>query len=294
MLKENEQPGLFEISSPEIDDFSRELHEEGIRSAKLYIGAESRLIQSILKIDQNKTYLKYKEVFLTPYCEKFFGLSHQVAGYLVTIVRKSQKIPELLDAVKEGVPASKLKPIMSVVTPQNQAEWIQKVKDLPKHQLEKAVAIANPKPKKPEKAKATGENRTRLEFELSDKDMELQNRAKDLVSRKIGHTASLAEVQSELLEEYLKRNDPVKKAERSLNRKTQQESPQGGSTKARHEATLRDQGKCQAKLKDGSICGQTRWVDLHHKIPRSKGGKDTKENLITLCSGHHRMWHRHH
>ena len=39
-------------------------------------------------------------------------------------------------------------------------------------------------------------------------------------------------------------------------------------------------------------CKNTRFVDVHHLQPRSEGGKNTVENLITLCTAHHRATHR--
>jgi 5-methylcytosine-specific restriction endonuclease McrA len=54
---------------------------------------------------------------------------------------------------------------------------------------------------------------------------------------------------------------------------------------------LRDREKCQAELQDGTKCGETKWLHQHHIIPKEFGGKDTAENLITLCSSHHRMVH---
>ncbi|OYZ10966.1 MAG: hypothetical protein B7Y39_19920, partial [Bdellovibrio sp. 28-41-41] len=42
---------------------------------------------------------------------------------------------------------------------------------------------------------------------------------------------------------------------------------------------------------DGSICGQSRWVHFHHIQPVANGGENTAENLVTLCSSHHRLWH---
>ena len=58
-----------------------------------------------------------------------------------------------------------------------------------------------------------------------------------------------------------------------------------------HEVNQRDQAMCQAKLADGTACGQKRWLHVHHIKPVSEGGTDTTENLITLCSSHHRIWH---
>jgi HNH endonuclease len=39
-------------------------------------------------------------------------------------------------------------------------------------------------------------------------------------------------------------------------------------------------------------CKNTHFVDVHHLQPRSEGGKNTLDNLITLCTAHHRATHR--
>jgi HNH endonuclease/Holliday junction resolvase RuvA-like protein len=39
-------------------------------------------------------------------------------------------------------------------------------------------------------------------------------------------------------------------------------------------------------------CKNSHFVDVHHLQPRSEGGKNTLENLITLCTAHHRASHR--
>jgi hypothetical protein len=39
-------------------------------------------------------------------------------------------------------------------------------------------------------------------------------------------------------------------------------------------------------------CRHANYVDVHHLVPRSDGGRHTSENLVTLCSAHHRAIHR--
>ena len=58
-----------------------------------------------------------------------------------------------------------------------------------------------------------------------------------------------------------------------------------------HQVNLRDQRKCMHILADGTHCNQSRWIEVHHKIAVSQGGPNTFENLITLCSTHHKFWH---
>ena len=67
---------------------------------------------------------------------------------------------------------------------------------------------------------------------------------------------------------------------------------QGGRNKAtipprvRREVLARDRHRCQAPG-----CGRTRFLEVHHNIPRNQGGNNQPENLTTLCSSCHRLWH---
>jgi len=38
-------------------------------------------------------------------------------------------------------------------------------------------------------------------------------------------------------------------------------------------------------------CGHTRFLEVHHLKPRAQGGNNHAENLVTLCSTCHRLWH---
>jgi len=55
----------------------------------------------------------------------------------------------------------------------------------------------------------------------------------------------------------------------------------------RRRVKRRDGGRCRVPG-----CQQAVFVDVHHLQPRAEGGKDTLENLVTLCSAHHRAIHR--
>ena len=59
----------------------------------------------------------------------------------------------------------------------------------------------------------------------------------------------------------------------------------------------RDQGLCQVlKLENGIYKKCGKWVEPgtppHHVVPRSQGGSDTAENLITICNECH--YRKHH
>lgn len=48
----------------------------------------------------------------------------------------------------------------------------------------------------------------------------------------------------------------------------------------------RDRHRCQAPG-----CRRTRFLEVHHRVLRRRGGSNDPENLITLCASCHRLWH---
>jgi hypothetical protein len=54
----------------------------------------------------------------------------------------------------------------------------------------------------------------------------------------------------------------------------------------RREVLARDRHHCRTPG-----CGRTRFLEVHHIIPRSRGGQNGAENLVTLSGSCHRLWH---
>jgi len=55
----------------------------------------------------------------------------------------------------------------------------------------------------------------------------------------------------------------------------------------RRAVLVRDGGHCQVPG-----CRHHRYLDLHHILPRSRGGGHAPTNLVTVCSTHHELLHR--
>jgi 5-methylcytosine-specific restriction endonuclease McrA len=275
----------------------REIYELARARAKVYLSAEAEMLDSIVDIDRTELYKKMGEEFLTPFCVKHFRLSDEVAATFVRVARKSLLVPELKLAVEEGrIDLTKAKTISSVVTPENVQEWTEKAATLSKAKLEYEVVKENPKAAKREKAKPVGEDRFRLECELREAIYTKFQRAQDVASHSQGTSASIAETIEAMLEVYLHYKDPVEKAKRA--KPTTRKDTDRSQERSRHipaaeihVVNLRDERKCQEKMPDGSICGKSRWVQIHHIIEVFKGGSNKAENLITLCSHHHRQKH---
>lgn len=56
--------------------------------------------------------------------------------------------------------------------------------------------------------------------------------------------------------------------------------------RVRREVLARDRHRCRRKG-----CGHAHFLEIHHIVPRSRGGSHQPDNLITLCSACHRLWH---
>lgn len=286
----------------ELDAMSRAIHEKAIRQAQRYLVSKNELLESIIEVDGHKIYEKFGFVYLTTYCVKFLGLDQDDAGILVRIARKSQVLPEFKHAVVDGdVSISNARIIASVINSENSAEWLEKAKTLSKHNLEREVASINPGKAKAEKARRIGDGRVQIVLNLSEEEYERRCAVKNLVSQSLRKSASDSEVEVAMIECYEFHKDPVRKAERAAKRKCKESGKTRVASTAetdkipahvQHVVNLRDKRACQARNPDGSICGCKLWTHLHHIVPRSQGGLSVPENLITLCSSHHRLWHK--
>jgi predicted restriction endonuclease len=58
--------------------------------------------------------------------------------------------------------------------------------------------------------------------------------------------------------------------------------------------TLRDGARCTFRRPDGARCENERYIEQHHVEFVSDGGDNSKKNIATLCSAHHRALHKGH
>jgi hypothetical protein len=153
----------------------------------------------------------------------------------------------------------------------------------------------NPKEATPERTKYVSENRLELKMGISQEMFEEFKRVQDLESKRTSKTASMEETLHALLKVYLDVKDPMKRAERILSvpgRVNQlSRSTKGPAAIVKYQIIKRDKGCCTYRDKNGNRCENTRWTEIHHILPRSKGGDHRLENLTTLCSTHHKHVH---
>ena len=60
------------------------------------------------------------------------------------------------------------------------------------------------------------------------------------------------------------------------------------------DANITNETRKKVYRRDGwrcALCDSTRYIQIHHAVPRGQGGPDTEQNLITLCSDCHALAH---
>ena len=291
------------------------IHQRALDISARYRQTETELIEVLEQVETHKVYLHYGHPSLFQYGIKELFLSENIIYNLIAVMRKTKEVPQLKVALQEGnITLSNAKRIVPVLTKENQDEWLKKAAELTQRQLEKEVVKIRPLSAVIEKTSYVTESRVKLEVGLSEKTMLKLRRVQDLLSQARSNHSSMEDILIEMTEFYLKHHDPLLKAKRvlvkkwlQLKQKQQQKQNQSPNhqqvsrpvTAKResipsgilHQVNLRDQRQCTHTGKHGERCSQRRWIHIHHRTPVAQGGKNTLDNLTTLCSVHHQWIH---
>jgi 5-methylcytosine-specific restriction endonuclease McrA len=282
------------------------IHQKALDLSRRYKSAEVELIDVLIQAERHRVFRRKGHPSLFRYVVDELRLSEGVAYNLITVSRKAREVPELQAKIRDGaITLTNARKIAPVLEPENKNEWLAKAAMLSQRQLEREVVKIRPEAATPERASYVTESRMKLEIGLSEKAMMNLRRAQDVLAQARGRPVTLEETVAAMTDEFLHRRDPVERAKRQWVRKGLQ-SPkiepvalQAGNEHQRtsvpaavlHQVRLRDQGRCTRINAQGRRCNQSRWVEIHHKIPVSRGGPNTAENLTTLCSGCHDLTH---
>jgi len=285
------------------------IHQKLVQAVKNLRKNEAEILELIAQADQTRDFLilmQYPSLF--SYCVKEVGLTDAEAYNFLALYKKSKEIPALTEAIHSGeVSVSKLRHVCPVINQENQKLWIEKAKTQTNKNLIDEVAKVSPYTKKKEVVKQAGEGMKRLSLDVSPELMETLVRLQEVL--KLDNLTQVIEV---AVKETLERKDPVKKAERAEARTKKKEAEalvketdkvvseaESVSRQARkalpkaivHAINRRDRGQCCYYGMRNSRCDSRHRVEIHHIEPISRGGKDTVENLVTLCHDHHKLIH---
>ena len=192
------------------------IHEEALRVAAKYLRAEADLLDILQKVEEHRVYRHFECTSLYAYAVKILNLSDDTALNFISVARKAKEVPALKQKIREGkFSVSKARKITSVLTPENQCQWIEMAISLPQKKLEREVAKVNPKAAMPHRMKYLSGTRVYLSLNLAEETMQDFKQVQDLLSQKNKRAADFEEVLKEMLGEYLRKHDPVKRAERA-------------------------------------------------------------------------------
>jgi len=286
------------------------LHQKITETVTEYRKQEGFLIELTQEADFTKLYLELGYSSLFEYLNVGQGISAATVSNLITVARKSVKIPEMMEAIASGeVGLAKLRKVSSVITSENKSEWIEKSKKLSCRELEKEVAKASTYKPRRDFWQRINTDYFRLSIDTTESFKALAERAQDVFCKKSQSNKTLTEVFEWALNEALAKHDPVIKAERAEAKKksvTVKAAPiskpdptsQSVTDNKRepipqhilNQVILRDKGSCSFQ-KNGRRCHHRRFLDIHHIKPVKNGGQNTVENLAILCKTHHIYLH---
>jgi hypothetical protein len=194
-----------------------QLHEKAINISSNYLKYEAMLVSVLQELDLNKTYLHYEQASLYVYCINLLKLSESATYALISIARKSVKVPELKQAIEEKrITLTNARRIVPVITQSNKDEWLTKTASLSPLKLERALAQSFPdKVTQPTKFKYKSDSTARLETDVPVNVLDLLKRAQEILSQKNNEHVDVPHALEAVLKEFVERHDPVQKAARA-------------------------------------------------------------------------------
>ncbi len=288
------------------------VHEKALAASRQFKQSESALLAALKEADTHRVFERFGLTSTYSYCLKVLKLSEDQAYAFIRVARLSREMPALQAAVETGrVNVSTLRKLAPVITPQNQAEWLAKAESLPRKVLEQEVARVAPQGSSPDRLKPLSADNTGLTCTLDRETAELLRRAQEILGQKKARHLGLGETIKAVLQDWQKKQDPLVKAQRVLAKakpepvkrsevasepsvSSQEKKRIALPAKLEHAVHLRDRGQCSFEHLRFGRCESRLWLQVHHRLPVSRGGQNTLKNLQTLCTAHHRMQHKKH
>lgn len=275
----------------------KEIDQKAMEMASHFRRCEAELLRLLTVVDAQKLFRKFELSSTYDYCVKRLQLSPDQALGFIRVVRKSETVPALGEAVLNGtLTVSRAKKIASVVTPANQEVWIQKAAELPTRILEREVATENPRESVPDRLRPFSGELSAFQCMVDRETESLLRQAQDIVSRSERVSSDMNATLKAVLKRFIRQHQPIPKAVAQQSGPATIASIRGGKRVAmpasvERSVRQRDQGTCSFTHPEYGRCENRRWVELHHIIPVSAGGAHSVDNLVTLCSTHHRLRH---
>ncbi len=193
----------------------RTIHQAAVLAVTELKQKEALLILALQDVDEHFAYRYLGFNSLFRYCMDALKLTEAQSYMYISVSRKSKNLPALQSALESGeVTVSKASRVVSVINCDNAQYWLDLTKESTKHEVEKEVAKVNPKAICPEKARYLTDTTIELQVAVSEEVFKLLKRAQEILAQKHKKPVSLEGVIKTLSENYLEKQDPLKREKR--------------------------------------------------------------------------------
>ena len=190
-------------------------------------------------------------------------------------------------------------------SPSEKAALIHSIENKSKREVERELAAIQPALITKDKERALTPNLTEIRLVADERLMQKLNRVREVLAH-VNPSLSYAEMLHKMTDEFLERRDPVKKAERVLQKavmkpvtkakeptspaKPEARAPRTIPASVRHEVWTRDSGTCTYIHESrGKACRSKFGLELDHVHPHTWNGENTVENLRLRCRLHNQL-----
>lgn len=298
----------------------RDLINKAHDVAVVFRQKETELIQVLKELDDTKAYRATGYNSLFRFCVESLQLTEHQSYNYITVARKCTEIPELMVALEDRrITVSKARRMASVINSDNQSAWIELAEKSSQRDLESAVRAKDPLPSVRDHLQILSQSDVKLQATL-DKSVEQKlRRVIELLSEKSHGSIKINDALDEMCDLFLEKNDPLIVAERrraSAKSEGKHKAPNSARAhlgeylptsdmkfpknlkgriaipaETKHQIWARDQGQCRFH-RQGKRCESRRYLEIHHKVPVFQGGNNSLENLVLICSEHHKAIHQ--
>ena len=196
----------------------KSIHESALRLSRRHRELESEIIVVLQLVEDSKLFAIFGKSSLFAYAFEVLGFSESVAYCFISVARKSRAVPELHQAIASGtLTASKASRMVPVLTKENSAQLIEFASQHTSREIDFEVARLNPKTACRDSFKPVSEDAVQVRGRISRKTDEKRKRVQALQAQR-GLDESIDAILDAAFECYLDRHDPVRKAERALER----------------------------------------------------------------------------
>jgi hypothetical protein len=311
------------------DAFSA-LHASVIRAVGVHRRAEHSLAGLLAEMEAGRLYRSAGFATLAEYAQRALKIEARKARALAMLGRRLVEFPVLDQAMELGrVSWTKARELLRVVVPDTEGDWVRRAEELNSRDLEHEVGRAVPgdRPPKPGDEPKRPE-RTRLVFTLDTVEADVVREAMGWFKSQLGPDGNDMEkgaLLAAMLKSMLVTAPPAEAPNSEPYRVVLETCPSCRKTEgldAQVRDTLADEACCDAEVVDmrpgpdqGRAsktippkvrrivlwrdryrcavpgCRCTLWLHVHHVTFWADGGRHPVNNLLTLCSQHHRLVH---